>query len=480
MDGHVHVYETINTGVSRDLWILSSQLLRYSIPCYYLELCLNLSFGGGARNTRECRPERVDGSWATFLPLGELGTDATPPLKSDSWASIGQERYLWGEPVKERSIPNGMKNFIFRVKPGEHKLVLEVFDENRLTRDDFLGKVELGLTGIPRETGQDLPPAHKYYLLRPRTSRSKVKGHLQLYHAFISGSPGEDSSEESAAGAGAESEEPVSFTEVEGSSDTPSGSSPEDWEIVPNPISQEGPPEEGEGVELSERSHPPPPPPPPPPPTNDEEDENGNNPPEGAVGPSALPAGWEERQDANGRTYFVNHVARTTQWHHPDSGQGRTSSAEMPVMHRVHISAEDSRRGSRASDNPPISLDRFNTEGLPSGWTMQVAPNGRVFYINHADKETTWVDPRSGRPSALPSQANVPNRRHEDDLGPLPEGWEERVHTDGRIFFIDHNTRTTQWEDPRISNPTIAGPAVPYNRDYKRKYEFFKISIEEA
>ena len=32
-------------------------------------------------------------------------------------------------------------------------------------------------------------------------------------------------------------------------------------------------------------------------------------------------------------------------------------------------------------------------------------------------------------------------RRHQDDLGPLPEGWEERVHTDGRIFFIDHNTR---------------------------------------
>ena len=53
---------------------------------------------------------------------------------------------------------------------------------------------------------------------------------------------------------------------------------------------------------------------------------------------------------------------------------------------------------------------------------FQVAPNGRVFFINHADKKTTWVDPRSGRPSPLPSQTNVPNRRHEDDLGPLPEG----------------------------------------------------------
>lgn len=31
----------------------------------------------------------------------------------------------------------------------------------------------------------------------------------------------------------------------------------------------------------------------------------------------ALPVGWEERQDANGRTYYVNHLARTTQWERP-------------------------------------------------------------------------------------------------------------------------------------------------------------------
>lgn len=32
-----------------------------------------------------------------------------------------------------------------------------------------------------------------------------------------------------------------------------------------------------------------------------------------------LPAGWEERQDANGRTYYVNHIARSTQWERPTS-----------------------------------------------------------------------------------------------------------------------------------------------------------------
>ena len=45
-----------------------------------------------------------------------------------------------------------------------------------------------------------------------------------------------------------------------------------------------------------------------------------------------------------------------------------------------------------------------------------------------------------------------------DELGPLPDGWEERIHTDGRIFFIDHSSRRTQWDDPRFNNPALAGP----------------------
>lgn len=111
---------------------------------------------------------------------------------------------------------------------------------------------------------------------------------------------------------------------------------------------------------------------------------------------------------------------------------------------------------------------------------MQVAPNGRVFFIDHQRKTTSWVDPRTGSASPMPNAVqNTIDERQEDNLGPLPEGWEERVHIDGRIFFIDHNTRTTQWEDPRLSNPNIAGQAVPYSRDYKQKYEYFKSQLRK-
>ena len=43
--------------------------------------------------------------------------------------------------TKKRTLnPRWEEEFLFRVKPADHKLVMEVFDENRLTRDDFLGK----------------------------------------------------------------------------------------------------------------------------------------------------------------------------------------------------------------------------------------------------------------------------------------------------------------------------------------------------
>ena len=33
----------------------------------------------------------------------------------------------------------------------------------------------------------------------------------------------------------------------------------------------------------------------------------------------------------------------------------------------------------------------------------------------------------------------------------LPEGWQEMVDDNGRKFYVDHKTKNTQWEDPRIS-----------------------------
>ncbi|XP_055844663.1 E3 ubiquitin-protein ligase Nedd-4 isoform X6 [Episyrphus balteatus] len=335
--------------------------------------------------------------------------------------------------------PMWNEEFIFRVKPNEQKLVFQVFDENRLTRDDFLGMVELTLVNLPKEQeGRTINP--KSYSLRPRSAKSRIKGTLDIYHAYIR-------------------------DEVNASPDG-------DWDHVEN-VSITG-------------------------------TQSGNPFPNTASEP--LPQGWEERQDANGRTYYVNHTARTTQWNRPLLSATNSISADAAAsdfQRRFHISVDDS----EAQRNPTEDVDQADSgnrsensasstrrnsvedntavgdqtttnndeESLPPQWSMQVAPNGRTFFIDHVARKTTWIDPRNGRASPMPNQT----RRVEDDLGPLPEGWEERVHTDGRVFYIDHNTRTTQWEDPRLSNPNIAGQAVPYSRDYKQKYEYFKSHIRK-
>lgn len=161
-----------------------------------------------------------------------------------------------------------------------------------------------------------------------------------------------------------------------------------------------------------------------------------------------------------------------------------SESSSTSSNHRSNASATPSSSQSRQSslDSPAArqqAASQPSDAGLPPGWSMQLAPNGRMFFIDHAEKTTSWVDPRTGSASPMPNAQNTSEERQEDDLGPLPEGWEERVHSDGRIFFIDHNTRTTQWEDPRLSNPNIAGQAVPYSRDYKQKYEYLKSQLRK-
>ncbi|CAG9821223.1 unnamed protein product [Phaedon cochleariae] len=437
--------------------------------------------------------------------------------------------------------PEWNEEFIFRVKPAEHKLVVQVFDENRLTRDDFLGMVELPLLTLPREQVDRVLPTVKY-LLQPRSNfsaRSRVRGYLEIYHAFLFDT----------------NLPPIAVPE-----DAPVDD--REWEIVSEAR------EESAAQPVFVNS------------TTESQ--------------TPLPQGWEERQDANGRTYFVNHIARTTQWERPTLTNGGTSETRAVEREeqrevferRFHISADEesndggdhsnntsqaglpdsvvridrlsddvdlenrlslrsdsdtldtdyhasaesndssrrssvevplyqlgararssrsrseegesgserddddtdspsSRRASSASQAalPPAPADP-SQEGLPAGWTAQRAPNGRLFFIDHNERATSWVDPRTGRASAMP-EAQGQRRsgsgagRPEDDLGALPEGWEERVHSDGRIFFIDHNTRTTQWEDPRLYNPQIAGPAIPYSRDYKRKYEYLKAQLKK-
>ncbi|KAF4792860.1 hypothetical protein TURU_116640 [Turdus rufiventris] len=98
------------------------------------------------------------------------------------------------------------------------------------------------------------------------------------------------------------------------------------------------------------------------------------------------------------------------------------------------------------------------------------------------------------QPQATSSDSSQQSSQQQPEMeqGFLPKGWEVRHAPNGRPFFIDHNTKTTTWEDPRLKisahprrktslDPVDLGPlpAVPYSRDYKRKYEFFRKKLKK-
>ena len=47
------------------------------------------------------------------------------------------------------------------------------------------------------------------------------------------------------------------------------------------------------------------------------------------------------------------------------------------------------------------------------------------------------------------------------EVSALPPGWEARKTAKGRVFYLDHNTRTTHWKLPAASDALAAATAAP-------------------
>lgn len=68
------------------------------------------------------------------------------------------------------------------------------------------------------------------------------------------------------------------------------------------------------------------------------------------------------------------------------------------------------------------------------GCTAHVDPTGRIYYMNHETRTSSWLPPVDSWSSACTG---------------LPYGWEAGVDKNGRTYFINHVSKTTTYEDPR-------------------------------
>ena len=237
------------------------------------------------------------------------------------------------------------------------------------------------------------------------------------------------------------------------------------------------------------------------------------NPHEDQFGP--LPGGWERRVDHLGRTYYVDHNSRSTTWTRPDrdastniAAQNDTTNRERE-QHQQRLTADDflgtdtsvsssSISGSTNSDAPPAGPappasgvanggtssvgtgaagpTQAGTGPLPAGWEQRFTPEGRPYFVDHNTRTTTWVDPRRQQLIRVvgPGGSNLSTQPQTvSQLGPLPSGWEMRLTSTARVYFVDHNTKTTTWDDPRL--PSSLEMNVPqYKRDFRRKLIYFR------
>lgn len=214
-----------------------------------------------------------------------------------------------------------------------------------------------------------------------------------------------------------------------------------------------------------------------------------------------LPPGWERRTDNFGRTYYVDHNSRTTTWKRPTLDQ--TESERGQQRQNVTDAERRQHRGRTLPDdptspNPSQNNITVNTVGttpatagtsavsmaatggttaglgeLPPGWEQRFTPEGRPYFVDHNTRTTTWVDPRRQQYIRTYGANTTVQQQPVSQLGPLPSGWEMRLTNTARVYFVDHNTKTTTWDDPRL--PSSLDQNVPqYKRDFRRKVIYFR------
>uniref|UniRef100_A0A8C1MFG1 E3 ubiquitin-protein ligase n=1 Tax=Cyprinus carpio TaxID=7962 RepID=A0A8C1MFG1_CYPCA len=173
-----------------------------------------------------------------------------------------------------------------------------------------------------------------------------------------------------------------------------------------------------------------------------------------------LPPGWEKRVDQRGRFYYVDHNTRTTTWQRPTAESVRNYEQWQSQRSQLQGAMQQfNQRYLYQSSGAAVENDPLGA--LPPGWEKR-QDNGRVYYVNHNTRTTQWEDPRTQGMIQEP---------------PLPPGWEMKYTAEGVRYFVDHNSRTTTFKDPRPgfeSGSRQGGSPGAYDRSFRWKYHQFR------
>ncbi|XP_072454836.1 membrane-associated guanylate kinase, WW and PDZ domain-containing protein 1 isoform X2 [Notamacropus eugenii] len=93
-----------------------------------------------------------------------------------------------------------------------------------------------------------------------------------------------------------------------------------------------------------------------------------------------------------------------------------------------------------------------NLGPLPENWEMAYTENGEVYFIDHNTKTTSWLDPRCLNKQQKPlEECEDDEGVHTEELDSeleLPAGWEKIEDPVYGVYYVDHINRKTQYENP--------------------------------
>ncbi|XP_062829867.1 membrane-associated guanylate kinase, WW and PDZ domain-containing protein 1 isoform X10 [Anolis carolinensis] len=100
---------------------------------------------------------------------------------------------------------------------------------------------------------------------------------------------------------------------------------------------------------------------------------------------------------------------------------------------------------------PPCAEE--NLGPLPENWEMAYTENGEVYFIDHNTKTTSWLDPRCLNKQQKPLEECEDDEEgvHTEELDSeleLPAGWEKIEDPVYGVYYVDHINRKTQYENP--------------------------------
>ncbi|KAM6302898.1 membrane-associated guanylate kinase, WW and PDZ domain-containing protein 2 isoform 1-T1 [Podargus strigoides] len=144
----------------------------------------------------------------------------------------------------------------------------------------------------------------------------------------------------------------------------------------------------------------------------------------------------EERPVVNGNDVTV--TPESSEHEEKSTGVSGEASSTQPCPSPGYTQPEEAKEDMDVTkQTKPEENDDLGP--LPDNWEMAYTEKGEVYFIDHNTKTTSWLDPR------LAKKAKPPEECKENEL---PYGWEKIDDPIYGTYYVDHINRRTQFENP--------------------------------